>query len=49
MLVHYEEFSDVGFAIHRETRLKKWKRKWKIDLIQSHNPEWRDLCETLNA
>jgi putative endonuclease len=49
MLVHYEEFSDVGFAIHRETRLKKWKRQWKIDLIQSRNPEWRDLYEILNA
>jgi putative endonuclease len=49
MLVHYEEFSDVGFAIHRETRLKKWKRQWNIDLIQTHNLEWRDLYETLNA
>ena len=49
LLVHYEEFSDVGFAIQRETRLEKWKRQWKIDLIQMHNPEWRDLYETLNA
>ena len=49
MLVHYEEFRDVGDAIHRETRLKKWKRQWKVDLIQTHNVEWRDLYETLNA
>jgi putative endonuclease len=49
MLVYYEIFDDVGFAIHRETRLKKWKRQWKIDSIQSRNVEWRDLYETLNA
>jgi putative endonuclease len=49
MLVHYEQFDDVGFAIHREKRLKKWKREWKINLIQSQNPEWRDLYLTLNA
>ena len=49
MLVYYEEFSDIGFAIHREKRLKRWKREWKLNLIQSHNPDWRDLYETLNA
>lgn len=49
MPVHCEGFSDVGFVIQRETRLKKWKRQWKIDLIQTNNPEWRDLYETLNA
>jgi putative endonuclease len=36
-LVHYETFEDIHAAIHREDRLKKWKRQWKIDLIQSNN------------
>ncbi|HWA91834.1 MAG TPA: GIY-YIG nuclease family protein [Rhizomicrobium sp.] len=45
-LVYFEAFDDIHAAIHRETRLKKWKRQWKIDLIQTANVEWRDLCET---
>lgn len=49
MLVHFETFEDVNYAIHREKRLKKWKRQWKVDLIQSRNVEWRDLYETLNG
>ena len=48
-LVHFEPFDDIGFAIQRETRLKKWKRRWKIELIEKHNPEWNDLYEILNA
>ncbi len=49
MLVYAEAFEDVNAAIHREKRLKKWKRQWKIDLIQSRNLEWVDLAESLNA
>jgi putative endonuclease len=48
-LVYFEEFGDVGAAIHRETRLKKWKRQWKIDLIQSRNLLWDDLYEQMIA
>src|SRR3954468_9664596 len=48
-LVHYEMFEDVDAAIHRETRLKKWKRQWKIDLIQTRNLLWNDLYDTLNS
>ena len=48
MLVWFETFEDVGLAIRRETRLKKWKRRWKIELIEKANPDWRDLYETLN-
>ena len=44
MLVYFEEYGDIGDAIHRETRLKKYKREWKINLIQEHNVEWRDLA-----
>ena len=47
MLVYFEEFQNIGFTIHRETRLKKWKRKWKLNLIESMNPDWKDLYEQL--
>lgn len=49
MLVYFETFNDIGFAIEREKRLKKWRRAWKIALIEERNPEWRDLYETLNS
>lgn len=42
-LVYYEETDDVGAAINREKQLKKWRRKWKLDLIEKDNPNWRDL------
>ncbi|MEI9991346.1 MAG: GIY-YIG nuclease family protein [Rhizomicrobium sp.] len=48
MLVYFEIFGDIGLAIARETRLKKYKREWKINLIQESNVEWKDLFETLN-
>jgi len=44
-LVYYEEFTDIRNAIHREKQLKKYKRKWKEELIASINPEWKDLSE----
>lgn len=46
-LVYYEEVSDVKAAIQREKNLKKWNRKWKAELIEKSNPEYRDLCEEL--
>jgi putative endonuclease len=42
-LVHAERFEDIRNAIRREKRLKKWERRWKIDLIERENPEWHDL------
>ena len=45
-LVYYEVFEDIHAAIARETRLKKYKREWKINLIQQENVYWRDLYET---
>ncbi len=48
-LVRYELFEDVRNAIDRETRLKKWKRQWKIDLIQTHNVFRDDLYRTING
>ena len=47
MLVYYEIFSDVYMAISREKQLKKWNRKWKINLIEKNNPRWKDLSYTL--
>jgi putative endonuclease len=44
LLVYYETFSLIAEAIHRETRLKKWKRRWKLELIEKMNPSWEDLA-----
>ncbi len=49
MLVWYERYHDVNEAIAREKQLKKWERKWKLELIEGFNPEWADLYERLNA
>ncbi|PZU93047.1 MAG: GIY-YIG nuclease [Chelatococcus sp.] len=46
-LVWYEEFADIRDAIDREKVLKKWRRAWKIKLIEDINPEWKDLYEGL--
>jgi putative endonuclease len=42
-LVYYEECSDIYEAIQREKQVKRWYRKWKIELIENFNPEWEDL------
>ena len=47
-LVHYERYEDIRDAIHREKRLKKWLRDWKIELIEKGNPTWADHYETLH-
>jgi putative endonuclease len=46
-LVYYEIFGDSYAAISREKQLKEWKRKWKIELIEKDNPDWRDLYDDL--
>lgn len=43
ILIYFEETNDVNSAIHREKQLKRWKRDWKIELIENINPEWKDL------
>lgn len=43
-LVWYETFTDVNLAIAREKQLKTWQRSWKNNLIEHHNPDWRDLA-----
>ena len=47
LLVYYESYPDVRDAIQREKNIKKWPRRWKLDLIRSMNPDWHDLMRTL--
>ena len=47
-LIHIEPFDDVGLAIAREKAMKKWRRAWKIELIERDNPDWDDLYLKLN-
>ncbi len=46
-LVYYEATPDVESAITREKQMKNWHREWKVNLIQSKNPQWRDLYEDI--
>ena len=43
LLVYYELHADMLSAITREKQIKKWNRAWKLELIESVNPEWQDL------
>jgi putative endonuclease len=42
-LIYYEVYGNVEDAIKREKNMKKWKRNWKIKLINKKNPQWEDL------
>lgn len=44
-LVYYEQHQDINEATLREKQIKKWKRYWKIKLINQFNPNWDDLYE----
>lgn len=44
-LVYYEQTENVESALTREKQLKKWKREWKIKLIEENNSDWEDLIE----
>ena len=46
-LVWYELHEDMRPAIEREKRIKEWKRKWKLELIERMNPDWQDLYKTI--
>lgn len=46
-LVYYEIHDDIRDAILREKRIKKWNRQWKLELIETSNPGWRDLYDEL--
>jgi len=47
LLVWFEAYEDLDAARLRELQMKKWKRAWKIELIERHNPHWKDLYGTL--
>jgi putative endonuclease len=46
-LVWFEIYDDPIAAITREKELKKWKRSWKVQLIEAQNPHWNDLYESI--
>lgn len=46
-LVYLEFLEDMLTAIAREKQIKKWRREWKIELIEKDNPMWKDLWETI--
>ena len=48
-LVYFELAGDMEQAILREKRLKKWRRAWKLKLIEESNPEWRDLWDDIRC
>jgi putative endonuclease len=49
MLVWFEEFDLLTTAITREKTIKKWPRKWKLNLIEQMNPEWKDISHYLHG
>ncbi len=48
-LVWFEEHPNIESAIYREKQIKKWNRKWKLELVEKNNPQWEDLAEDLFA
>ena len=46
-LVYYEIYRNIEDAILREKRMKKWKRSWKLNMIEKFNPDWKDLYDSL--
>ncbi len=46
-LIWYEIHETAKAAINREKQIKKWNRKWKLELIEKNNPEWNDLYDQL--
>ena len=48
-LVYAEEYPTIAEAIAREKALKKWRRAWKIELVETANPDWDDLFDRLNG
>lgn len=46
-LIYYEKYDSIEDAIVREKQLKKWKRDWKLKLIEGFNPDWKDLYDEI--
>jgi putative endonuclease len=47
ILVYYEVYENAESAITREKRIKKWRRAWKLNLIEEMNPQWKDLYDDI--
>ena len=47
-IVRFEQYATMHEAITREKQLKRWHRQWKINLIESENPQWIDLAPALS-
>ena len=48
LLVYYEVHDNAENAITREKRIKKWRRSWKLRLIEDKNPQWKDLYKEIH-
>ena len=48
-LVYFEPCGDMEHAIRREKAIKKWRRRWKLRLIEENNPDWRDLYPDISG
>ena len=48
-LVYFELSDNAMSAIEREKQIKKWNRRWKLDLIEKNNPGWKDLYKKING
>jgi len=48
-LVYFDSFESIYDAITMEKRIKRWRREWKLALIEKLNPEWHDLYEQLTS
>ncbi|HOC58638.1 MAG TPA: GIY-YIG nuclease family protein [Smithellaceae bacterium] len=46
-LVWFERYESADEAITREKQIKKWNRKWKLELIEEKNHEWNDLYDSI--
>ncbi len=48
LLVYFERYDTPPLAIQREKNIKHWPRSWKLDLVNSSNPQWRDLYKDIS-
>ena len=49
MLVYYNQLASADDMVEEERRIKKWNRKWKLELIERDNPKWLDLSLDFNG
>jgi putative endonuclease len=47
LLVYYEEYDSIIEARARERAIKRWRREWKMALVEKANPDWRDLADDI--